>query len=139
MSKATKSNQKLFGEIGENYAARLLKKNGYIIIDKNFRTKVGEIDIVAVDPSVKATTELGRTSSGQGGDTLVFVEVKTRRSKKYGRPEEAVTPKKLKKIIKAGQIYVKLNSNLPQKLRVDIVAIEVWGDKVTSAKIIKVV
>ena len=70
-----------FGDLGEDYAVKLLKKVGYQIIERNFSTKLGEIDIVT-----------------RVGDSLIFVEVKTRWSKKYGLPEEAVTPWKLVKI-----------------------------------------
>lgn len=110
-----------YGDMGEEYAAWLLKKRGYKIIERKFRSKVGEIDIVAQDK-----------------DTLVFVEVKTRWSKKYGKPEEAVTPRKLAKVERAGQLYSLVHPTLPKKLRVDVVAIEVERGKVTSAKVIKV-
>jgi len=114
-------NRKQFGNLGEDYAVKLLENKGYKIIDRNFRTKFGEIDIVAQD-----------------GDVLVFVEVKTRHSRKYGKPEEAVTPRKIFRIKKAGEYYLLIHKNMPKKLRIDVVAIEVEGKVVTSAKIIKV-
>lgn len=119
---AKKSDTRYFGELGESYAESLLKKSGYKILEKNFRSKFGEIDIVAIH---------------QG--TLVFVEVKTRTSWRYGKPEEAVTLKKLAKIERVGEFFALTHPNLPQKLRVDVVAIEVEKGKVTSAKIIKVI
>lgn len=137
-----------YGEIGEDYAVRLLKKNGYQILQRNYKTKIGEIDIIAIDPSTRLTKAHGRlersrkatdpsaTSSGPNG-TLVFVEVKTRWSKKYGKPEEAVTKKKLAKIKIVGQQYLRTYENLPKKLRIDVVAIEVEKGRVASAKIIK--
>lgn len=115
------SNRRRFGQLGEDYAVKLLKRKGYKILERNFRAKFGEIDIVAKD-----------------GDTLVFVEVKTRWSKKFGLPEEAVTPKKLSKIKRTGEYYSLTHPTLPKKLRIDVVALEVEGGRVTSAKIIKV-
>ena len=122
-------NKRKYGDLGERYAIRLLLKNGYKIIEKNFNTRFGEIDIVAIDPS---------TGSGQSDYTLVFVEVKTRWSKKYCKPEEAVTPRKLGHIKKAAEFYLLTHPDHPKKLRIDVVAIEVEDQKVTSAKIIKV-
>lgn len=119
---AKKGSTRGYGEQGEDFAVRLLKRNGYKIIERNFRTKLGEIDIVALS-----------------GDTLVFVEVKTRWSKKFGLPEEAVTPKKLRKIKRVGQLYSLTHPTAPKKMRVDVVAIEVEKGRVSSAKIIKAV
>lgn len=112
---------KKYGDLGEEYAVKLLQKKGYKIIDKNFRSKFGEIDIIAKE-----------------GDTLVFVEVKTRWSKKYGKPEEAVTPSKIVKIKKTADYYCLTHSTLPKRMRIDVVAIEVKEGRVTSAKLIKV-
>ena len=110
-----------WGQIGEEYALTILKNNGYQIIQRNFRSKIGEIDIIAKDKG-----------------TLVFVEVKTRWSAKFGKPEEAVTPRKLNKIKRIGEYYLLTHTNLPKKLRIDVVAIEVEGGNVKSARIIKV-
>lgn len=110
-----------FGKLGEDFAAKLLIKRGYKIIERNFRTRLGEIDIIATEK-----------------DTLVLVEVKTRWSKKFGLPEEAVTPRKLNKIKKVAELYSLTHPTLPKKMRVEVVAIEVIEGKVTSAKIIKV-
>jgi putative endonuclease len=120
---------KHFGQLGEDYAVFFLRNKGYKIIDRNFRCKLGEIDIIAVDPS----------RDFEQNDTLVFVEVKTRWSKKYGKPEEAVTPKKLKKIKRVTEYFVKVKDRLPKRMRIDVVAIEVKGGRVTSAKLIRVV
>ena len=116
-----KGSTRSFGEQGEEYAVELLKKKGYKIIERNFRTKFGEVDIVA-----------------RLGDRLVFVEVKTRWSKKFGLPEEAVTPRKLAKIRRVAQYFLLSHPRLPQKAQIEVVAIEVNKGKVTSAKIIKV-
>lgn len=116
-----KSPTSKFGKIGEDYAVRLLQDKGYEILERNFHSKFGELDIVALD-----------------GDTLVFAEVKARRSNKFGFPEEAVTTAKLWKIKKTGEFYVLMHSGLPKKLRVDVVALQIEGGQVISEKIIKV-
>lgn len=117
----SKGNTRSYGQLGEEYALKLLEKNGYEILEKNFRSKFGEIDIVA-----------------KREDTLIFVEVKTRWSKKYGAPEEAVTPRKLARIKRVGEFYALIHPSLPRKMRVDVVAIEVEKGIVKLAKIIKV-
>jgi putative endonuclease len=109
------------GKLAEDFAAGFLQSKGYKIIDRNFRSRFGEIDIIAEDK-----------------ETLVFVEVKARWSLKYGSPEEAVTPQKLYKIKKTGEYYSLLHPSLPEKLRIDVVALEIVGGKVTSSKIINV-
>lgn len=108
------------GKFGERIAVELLRKKGYKILDRNFRSRFGEIDIVAED---------------QG--TLVFVEVKTRWSKKFGYPEEAVTPWKLRAIAKTGDYYKATHPNTPDLIRIDVVALEIEEDKLIKARIIK--
>lgn len=107
------------GKAGENFAAKKLEELGYRIIARNFRSRFGEIDIVAV-----------------ARDTLVFVEVKTRWSSKFGSPVEAVTPKKIANIEKTGQYFSLLNSNLPKKQRIEVFAIEAEKGRILSYKII---
>ena len=109
------------GKLAEDYAVKLLIKNSYTIIDRNFHSRFGEIDIIALKDGV-----------------LVFVEVKARWSAKFGKPEEAVTPSKLWKIGRTGEYYSLLHPNLPKKLRIDVVALEIENRKMTSAKIIQV-
>lgn len=77
------------GQKGEKEAAQFLKKLGYCIIRKNFKCTYGEIDIIATDKN-----------------ELVFVEVKTRGTKKYGEPREAVNMNKKKHIKKAAIYYI---------------------------------
>lgn len=98
------------GKLGEKLAAKFLQKHGYKIIDKNFHSRVGEIDIVARD-----------------ADALVFVEVKTRWSKVFGEPVEAVTGRKLASIIKTAQYYKLLHPGLPESLRIDVVSVDISG------------
>lgn len=108
------------GKIGEEYAALFLRKSGYKILGRNFRSRFGEIDIVAVE-----------------GDTLVFVEVKTRWSQKFGLPEEAVTPGKLRHLEKTAHYFKLLNPKTPNLMRFDVVATEVRNGKVSNAQILK--
>lgn len=119
--------RKNLGNLGENLALRHLKNKGYKIIERNFRSKFGEIDIIAQDPS-----------TGSGREVLVFVEVKTRWSKKFGPPKEAITPWKIKRIIKTGQYYKSLHPELPEAMRIDVVTIELSpGGRIGEIKIIK--
>ena len=95
------------GALGERLAADFLLKCGYKIIQKNFKARYGEIDLIAID-----------------GDTTVFIEVKKRSSLTFGRPEEAVNRKKLLKIEKVGLYFVQNKPNLPKSLRIDVIAID---------------
>lgn len=78
------------GTIGEDYAEGVLHDKGYIILDRNYKCKDGEIDIIAKD-----------------GDTFVFVEVKTRQNSLYGNPSEAVNYFKQQRIRKSAFWYLK--------------------------------
>ena len=104
--------RQIFGEKGESIAVRHLKKKGYKILEKNYRTKLGEIDIIAKDK-----------------DTLVFVEVKSRRSWQFGNPKAAVTPAKQRKISKVALYYLKTNDRSNAKARFDVVTITATRDK----------
>lgn len=99
------------GDKGEKLALEFLKKRGYRIIGRNFHSRVGEIDIIALE-----------------GNTLVFIEVKTRWSKKFGSPQEAVTPRKLHSIAKTANYYKILHPNLPDEMRIDVLAIKLGGE-----------
>lgn len=113
-------NHTVRGKLGEQTALKLLTKAGYKIIDRNFRSKFGEIDLVAID-----------------GDTLVFVEVKTRWSRKFGLPEEAVNYWKIRSITKTGEYYKLLHPNTPELLRIDVVAVEVANGRLIEARLIQ--
>ena len=108
-----------FGKESESMAARHLKKNGYKILEQNYRTKLGEIDIIAKDR-----------------DTLVFVEVKAKRSDRFGHPKEAVTLKKQRKISQVALIYLSATNQRNAKARFDVVAILATEDS-TSIEIVK--
>jgi len=95
-----------FGAKGESLAAWYLKKIGYKIIEQNYRSHLGEIDIIAKEKK-----------------TIVFVEVKTRKSVRYGSPKWAVTPKKQRKISMVALYYLKVTRQTEVKARFDVVAI----------------
>lgn len=109
------------GRIAEDISVRVLQENSYRILERNFRCRFGEIDIVAEKDGV-----------------LVFIEVKARWGDKFGAPEEAVTPWKIKKIQKTGEYYLLLHPNLPKRLRIDVLALKMSGGRVVSSKIIPV-
>lgn len=96
------------GRQGENFAALHLRRKKYRIIERNYRTKLGEIDIIA---SI--------------GKTLVFCEVKTRLSQKYGHPLESITPQKQRTIKKVAELYLASQSNLKQydSIRFDVITL----------------
>ena len=106
------------GEIGEGLASKFLKEHGYKIIKRNYKTAIGEIDIIAED-------------SG----TLVFVEVKTRENTAYGQPFEAVNRHKQRKIANVALLYLKGLKELPP-CRFDVVSVCVTSEK-QELKLIK--
>jgi len=82
-------NSKTIGKLGEGFAKGYLERSGFKVLRAPFRCRSGEIDIIALDR-----------------DILVFVEVKTRRSTRFGSPLEAVTVSKQKQIIKVARYYL---------------------------------
>ncbi len=109
------------GQIGEETASKFLTSLGYKIIERNFRKRYGEIDIVAMDGSV-----------------LVFVEVKTRKGNIYGLPEEAITPWKINHLIKSMKYYQLTHEKLRSDIRIDVVSITLTeDDKVEKIKLFK--
>jgi putative endonuclease len=99
------------GLLGEQIASKYLENLGFKILEKNFHSKFGEIDIVAIYQ-----------------DVLVFVEVKTRWSEKFGLPEESITPWKIRKIIKTADYFKMLHPQLPESLRIDALAIDIGSN-----------
>jgi putative endonuclease len=95
------------GQKGEDLAFELLKKKGYKILERNFKSPLGEIDIVARE-----------------GKTLTFVEVKTRLSSDFGTAKWAVGPKKQRKLSMVALDYLKRHSLPDQAARFDVVAID---------------
>lgn len=101
---------KLLGEKGERRAARYLRRQGFRILARRYRTQWGEIDLIALD-----------------GDCVVFVEVKTRRSDVAGHPVEAVTPAKQQKLTRMALAYLKRHGLLEHRARFDVVAV-LWSE-----------
>jgi putative endonuclease len=99
--------QQKFGKRSERLAAEYLKRKGYRIIETNYRSKVGEIDIIAKEKA-----------------TIVFVEVKARSSNRFGSPKGAVTPAKQRKISMAALDYLKQSSQTDARARFDVVSID---------------
>lgn len=95
------------GSKGEDLACQYLKKLGYKILERNFRIRGGEIDIVAKDK-----------------DTLVFVEVKTRWSHDFGLPVESMTPWKIKSLLKTARFYVQKIKWGEKEYRLDFVSLD---------------
>jgi len=95
------------GKRGEILACEFLGKNGYEIVEKNYRCPEGEIDIVA-----------------RQRDTLVFIEVRTKTSRTYGTPEESITPVKAARLKTLAARYGQDHRDLPETWRIDVVAIE---------------
>ena len=96
------------GELGGRAARGYIERLGFTILDTNYRCPYGEVDIVAVE-----------------GDSLVFLEVRTRSSNALGLPEESVTPSKGRKLIATAETYLQSRTDLPNQWRIDLVAVDV--------------
>lgn len=105
----------LFGKRSETDAVKHLKKLGYKILEMNYRNRLGEIDIIAKDR-----------------DTIAFVEVKARKSKTYGNPKWAITPKKQRKISMVALSYLKSTRQIHSKARFDVVTVTLNLENTTS-------
>ncbi len=99
------------GAFGERVAAAHLEAKGYRIRERNFRTREGEVDIIA-----------------EHGSTLVFVEVRTRRGDAMGSPAESVTAAKAAHILAAAQAYVQAHQECPADQRIDVIAVSLAPD-----------
>ena len=95
------------GMLGEKLASEFLQKNGYQILDTNYRCPDGEIDIIT-----------------EHDDVLIFIEVRTKRSSRFGSPEESITPVKMERLRRVTAHYCQNHDNLPASWRIDVVAIE---------------
>ena len=107
------------GKLGEDIAVDYLKNEGYRIIERNYRCVFGEIDIVATDR-----------------DVIVFVEVRSRRSAKYGYPQESVGLNKKMKVSKIALNYIKEKQFQDCRARFDVVAIKILPEG-NEVKLIK--
>lgn len=97
------SDSKKIGYLGEEFATRVLEKSGFQIIDRNFRTKIGEIDIIAFKK-----------------DCLHFIEVKTRTQDMYGRPCESITEEKKNRIRKIAELYLSKTNGHWREISIDV-------------------
>ena len=99
-----------FGKSGEDLAVAELERRGYVILDRRYRTRHGEIDIVARE-----------------GETTVFVEVKARASREFGTAAEAVTPWKQRRLGSMALDYLARHRLLGRPCRFDVVAVDGAG------------
>ncbi len=110
------SDKRITGQEGEDLAAKALRKEGYRIIDTNYRSVFGEIDIIAEED-----------------DCLVFVEVKRRKSRSFGISFDAIDDRKKRHIIRSAQLYLKVNRyKADRRIRFDVVGID--GDEIRIIK-----
>ena len=100
------------GRRGESLACRALRRQGYQILARRLRSRLGEVDIVARE-----------------GAVLVFIEVKTRRSGKFGRPVDAVGPGKRRKLITLARAFLKRHRLGEDRVRFDVVSVELSPDR----------
>ncbi|MCA9248133.1 MAG: YraN family protein [Planctomycetales bacterium] len=108
---------KPLGYRGEELAARHLKKRGYVIVAKRLRGRFGEIDLIAVDDK-----------------TVVFVEVKTRRSRRTGHPSDVIDAAKIRRMTRAALVFLKRHGLTEYPARFDVVAIT-WPRSVRRPEI----
>ena len=102
--------RRALGAAGERAAERFLRRQRYTIVERNYRTPAGEIDLIALD-----------------GPTVVFVEVKTRTGSAHGSPFDAVDLRKQRQIIRAAQRFLAAKRLLERPARFDVVGVW-WED-----------
>jgi len=99
--------RRALGDFAERLAVQHLESKGYHVIDRNFRTREGEIDIVA-----------------QLDDLLTFVEVRCRRGALMGTALESLTPAKQRRLVALAEAYGQAHQGLPPERRIDVIAVE---------------
>ena len=102
----------IVGRTGEDAAVQYLLQRGYCVLERNYRCRFGEIDLIARD-----------------GSTLSFIEVKTRRSRTFGPAAEAVTRTKQRHLVKASQMYMAQHGKHDDFCRFDVVTIDMNGQE----------
>jgi putative endonuclease len=107
-----KDPRRQLGDAGEDLAAAALKKQGYKILERNYVTPLGEIDLIA-----------------RHGGVLVFIEVKTRRSLRFGDPQDAVTPAKQARLQRLADYYLQRQRLGEVEMRFDVVGITFSDNK----------
>ncbi|MBW1917062.1 MAG: YraN family protein [Deltaproteobacteria bacterium] len=105
--------RRILGQAGEELAAATLKRQGYKILERNYTTPLGEVDLIA-----------------QHQGALVFVEIKTRKSKTFGSAREAISSRKQARLHRVAQYYLKHRRLTPRPMRFDVVAISVQGQDI---------
>lgn len=100
------------GQFGEDLAYKKIKRLGYKKIIRNYKCPLGEVDLIAKD-----------------GDTLVFIETKTRKGRSIGYAKEAVNAKKRRQLSKIALFYMKSNNCYDTKARFDVIAVSLKGGK----------
>ncbi len=115
MRNAEETNNLAKGKEGENIAVAFLKNEGYNIIERNFRSPFGEIDIVASYDSF-----------------IIFVEVKARKNFSFGRPEESVNFIKQEHIKKTAEYYLYKNNEKGLCCRIDIISVDLKKKEVVN-------
>jgi len=103
--------KRLLGARGEVIAERYLAQRGVRILERGFRVRSGEIDLIAEE-----------------GEELVFVEVKTRTSSRFGDPLDAVTPAKRRRIVRAASLYLQSKGAWDRPCRFDLIAVRLAPD-----------
>ena len=106
-----KDPRRQLGDYGEDLAAAALKKQGYKILERNYVTPIGEIDLIAME-----------------GKTVVVVEVKTRKSTRFGSPQEGVSVTKQGRLRRLADYYLKAKRLPGSPVRFDVVAVTLAGD-----------
>jgi putative endonuclease len=96
-----------FGDFGERVAASHLESHGYTILERNWASRVGEIDLIA-----------------SRGEDLVFVEVRSRKGRDFGAPEESITGRKRQHLLDTMANYLEQHPDSPPNYRIDLVVLE---------------
>ncbi len=107
MAKGGRARARSLGNFGERVAASHLEAKGYEILERNWSVAEGEIDIIASKP-----------------DEIVFVEVRSRRGRNFGTPEESITGRKAQHVRAAAAAYLMEHPDAPETQRIDVIALE---------------
>ena len=107
MAKGGRARARSLGNFGERVAASHLEAKGYEILERNWSVREGEIDIIAAKP-----------------DEIIFVEVRSRRGRSFGTPEESITGRKAAHVRSAAAAYLMEHPEAPETQRIDVVVLE---------------
>ncbi len=107
------------GRLGEDLALKKIRSLGYMFIARNYRCPLGEVDLVARD-----------------GDTLVFIEIKTRKGRSLGYAKESITKRKRRQLSKVALAYMKSHGVVDARSRFDVVAVHIRGG-ITEIEVVR--